>query len=69
MNTLLFVMFYLIPAIICWVSIYYYTKTLEKNDNVGKLLLSILIACSLLIGVNVIYAFIVSGIFILRKWN
>lgn len=69
MNTFLFVMFYLIPAILCWVSIYYYAKTLDKGDSLGEILFSILIVCSLIPGVNIIYAFIVSAIFILRKWK
>lgn len=69
MNTLIFIMFYLIPALICWISIYYYAKNLEKDDRFGEMLYAILIACSLIPILNLLYAFIVSGIFILRKTN
>lgn len=67
MNTLLITMFYLIPAIICWISIYYYAKSIDKGDKLGETIFAILLICSILPVFNLLYAFIVSLIFILRK--
>lgn len=68
MNTFLVIMFYVIPLLITWTFIYNYGKTIEdKHDTFGITLYSIFIVLSLIPVINIIFAAIVSGIFILQK--
>lgn len=68
MSLILTTLFYLMPIIICWIFIYNFTKDEgNKNEQVDKILFTIFLIISVIPILNLIFAFIISIIFVTKK--
>ena len=70
MTLFLTTMFYIIPIIICWIFIYTFTQNEgRRNEQVDKILFAIFLTLSIIPIINIIFAFIISVMFIMKKPN
>lgn len=68
MTLFLTILFYIIPILICWVFIYNFARDNDEGrTDFDRILFTVFLILSILPILNVIFAFIISVIFIIRN--